>query len=218
MDFAAARRSMIENQLRTSQIIDRAVLDVMGRLPRECFVPEDLAGIAYVDEDLPLGGGRYLMEPLALARMIQAAVVREDNTVLLVGAGAGYEAAVVAGIARAVVAVESDKNFVDRAAANLAANDVHGVEIVHKPLAEGFPEKAPYDCILMAGAVAAVPATLTEQLAEGGRLVAVVRDAKERFGKGTVFARIRGSVVARVAFDSAVPWLPGFEPQPGFVF
>ena len=218
MDFAGARRSMVENQLRTNRITDPAILVAMGRLPREAFVPEALAGIAYVDEDLPLGGGRFLMEPLALARLLQEAVIRPEDAALVIGAGVGYEAAVLASVARSVVAVESDAGLADRAVKNLAAVGMSNVEFVRRALAEGCRDRGPYDVILLGGAVAEVPSGLLEQLGEGGRMVGVVRRAGQRVGKGTVVARIHGTVCSREAFDSAVPWLAGFEPKLGFVF
>ncbi len=218
MDFAGARRSMVENQLRTNRITDSAILDAMGRLPRESFVPESLAGIAYVDEDLPLGGGRFLMEPLALASLLQEATISADDAALVVGAGVGYEAAVLAAVAGSIVAVESDPGLADRAAKTLTRLGIDNVEIVRRPLAEGCPERGPYDVILLGGAVAEVPTSLSEQLAEGGRLVGVVRRAEQHVGKGTVVSRIHGIVCSREAFDSAIPWLTGFEPKLGFVF
>ncbi len=155
--FDAARGHMIESQIRTNKVTDDRLLAAMAAIRRELFVPEQLQPVAYVDDDLPLGGGRYLMEPMVAARLLQAASVERGDIALVVGAGAGYEAAVLARLARAVVALEEDPQLARRARAALVDHGIAAVSVVEGPLASGHRQRAPYDVIMFGGAVAEVP-------------------------------------------------------------
>jgi protein-L-isoaspartate(D-aspartate) O-methyltransferase len=216
-EFAAARAHMIESQLRPNKLTDERVLAAFGRIRRELFVPEPLHAVAYIDEDLPLGGGRYLMEPMVAARLIQAAAIARSETVLVVGAATGYEAAVISVLARKVVALEEDAGLARRARAALVDHAIASVEAVEGPLRHGHRPRAPYDAILFAGAVTATPADILEQLAEGGRLLAVERPGGG-IGHATLTKRTGGGLARRVIFDAATPLLPSFLPPPVFIF
>lgn len=217
MDYAAVRRKMVENQIRTNRVNDPLVVEALADLPREMFLPEPLRGIAYVDEDIPVGGGRVLMEPLAGALILQAAEITPSDVVLEVGCGVGYNAAVAARLASTVFALESDPRLAARARETLAALDVLTVSVVEGALPLGHPAQAPYDVIIFGGAVPEVPDAILAQLAEGGRLVAVIAGASGR-GKGTIFLKTNGVISRRVAFDAAVPLLHEFIPAPTFRF
>jgi protein-L-isoaspartate(D-aspartate) O-methyltransferase len=215
--FDAARTHMIESQLRPNKAADHRVLGAFASIRRELFVPENLRRVTYVDEDLPLGGGRYLMEPMIAARLLQVAMVKRTDTALVVGAGTGYEAALLAMLARNVIALEEDPQLARRARAALVEHAIASVSIVEGPLAQGYRPRAPYEVILFAGAVAKVPAEITSQLAEEGRLLAVVRPGNA-VGRATLTTRTGGLLAHRVIFDAAAPLLPGFLPKPAFVF
>lgn len=217
MDFATARYRMIQNQIRTNRVTDPLIIDAMGQLERERFLPESLRGIAYVDEDIPLGGGRFLIEPLTGALLLQAAEIDADDVVLDVGCGPGYLSAVIARMASAVVAMESDAALAERAAENVAELGLNSVTVVRGPLRNGWPQQGPYDVIVFGGAVAEVPDVILKQLADGGRLVAVLAGDKG-VGRGTVFLRRGASVSRRPLFDSSLPLLPEFVGQPTFRF
>jgi protein-L-isoaspartate(D-aspartate) O-methyltransferase len=216
-NFATARSHMIESQLRPNKLTDERVIIAFGSIRRELFVPEPLRAVAYVDEDLPLGGGRYLMEPMVAARLIQAAAIARTDTVLTVGAGIGYEAAVLSMLARKVVALEEDAELARRARAALVDHAIASVEAVEGPLSRGYRPRAPYDAILFGGAVAELPAEVVEQLAEGGRLLAVLRSGGG-VGHAVLTKRTGGALARRVIFDAATPLLPGFSPAATFVF
>lgn len=217
MDFSIARQSMVKSQIRPNQVNDPEVLAAMAELPRETFLPKALQGVAYVDEDLPLGNGRYLMEPCVLARLLQAATIRSSDVALVIGCTTGYSAAVLSCLASAVVAVESDAKLVQAATNTLAELRIDTVAVMQGELREGCPKQAPFDVIVLDGAVSEIPDGLVQQLADGGRLVAAVRK-NQAIGRGVLVVR-RGDVIARrELFDATVPWLPGFEPAPGFVF
>ena len=215
LDFVIARRNMVEHQLRTNAVTDEAVLAAMGEIPRERFVPETLRDVAYIDEDLPVKKGRYLMEPRVFARLLQLAGVKRDDMVLDIGCGTGYSTAVLSKLANTVVALESDAELAARASTTLSELAIDNAIIVTAPLADGFAKQSPYDVIVFGGSLARVPASIARQLAEGGRLVAVIG---EGMGRGTLMMRVRGVVSSRPAFDAATPVLPDFVPVQGFVF
>ncbi|WP_404378370.1 protein-L-isoaspartate O-methyltransferase [Caenispirillum salinarum] len=219
MDFTIARRNMVEGQIRTNRVTDPLVLNAMKTLPRELFVPKAMQSICYMDEEIPLGNDRCLMEPMILARLLQECAVQEDDVVLVIGAGTGYSAAVMAHMASTVVALEADQELADRASRLMADLNIDNVAVVSGPLDQGYPQQSPYDAIFFDGAIADVPRAILDQLREGGRLVAVIEDdADAEVGQATLVTRNEGVVGRRTAFDAKVPMLPGFEPAPKFVF
>jgi len=215
--YETARTCMVESQLRPNKVTDKRLLDAFLTIHRELFVPEHLQAVAYVDEDLPLGKGRYVMEPMVAARLLQAAAVERTDTALIVGAGTGYEAALVAVLARSVVALEEDPELARRAHAALVEHSIASVSVAEAPLPQGHRARAPYDVIFFCGAVAEVPAEIASQLADGGRLMAVVKSGNG-MGHATLTTRIGGGLARRVLFDAATPLLPGFLPKPAFTF
>jgi protein-L-isoaspartate(D-aspartate) O-methyltransferase len=218
----AARLNMVEGQLRTNKVTDEAVLDGFLTTPRERFVPPNLRGIAYVDDDIPLGNGRFLVEPLVLARLLQLAEIGKDDKVLEIGCASGYATAVLAKIAASVVAVESDPQLAAAARANLQALGIGNVQLQEGPMTAGWRAGAPYNVILINGAVGEIPASISEQLAEGGRLVTVTEGSagpvEARCGSAVLMTRAEGKLSNRPAFDATVEMLPGFARRPAFVF
>ena len=215
--FDAARMHMIESQIRPNKVTDERLLEALGQIRRELFVPEPLRSVAYIDEDLAIGRGRYLMEPMVAARLIQAAAVQRTDMALVVGAGTGYEAAVISRLARAVVALEEDEDLARLARAALIEESIASVSVVEGPLGLGHRQRAPYDVILFGGAVAELPSEVVGQLTEGGRLVAVLKPEGAAIGRATLATRTGSVVARRVIFDAAISLLPGLEPKPAFV-
>ena len=215
--FEAARAHMIESQLRPNKVTDDRVLRAFGRLRRELFVPETLRAVAYVDEDLPLGEDRYLMEPMVAGRLLQAAATDHNDTALVVGAGTGYESALIALLARTVVALEENPDLARLARTALVEHSIASVSVVEEPLPRGYRQRAPYDVILFCGSVAEIPSEIDAQLAEGGRLLAVVKPASG-IGRAALITRVGGVLARRLLFDAATPPLPGFLAKPAFVF
>ena len=216
MDYEAARRNMVESQIRTNKVTHAGLLAALSSIPRERFLPAERAFAAYVDDDIPLAPGRFLMEPMVFARLVQLAEPKAADRVLLVGSGAGYGAAVLARLAASVVALESDAALAARAKEQLAQLAIGNVAPVTGPLAQGWPRNAPYDLILVEGAVEEIPQALFDQLASGGRLVAVM--LKEGMGQATIFIERDKTISHRPYFDAAVPPLAEFRRQRGFVF
>ena len=208
---------MVNSQIRPNQVDDEIALNAISATPREVFIPKALHGVAYVDEDIPLGGGRFLMEPLVLARLLQAAEIQADDMVLAIGCATGYSAAVLSHMAGAVVVVESDSALAEKATENLSSLEIDTIAVMECDLQKGYPKQAPFDVIFFDGAVDRIPTSISDQLAENGRLVAVVK-ANGEVGEGILMTRHSGSLGQRRVFNANIPYLPGFEPAAGFEF
>ncbi|MDO9503618.1 protein-L-isoaspartate O-methyltransferase [Falsiroseomonas sp.] len=218
--MATARRFMVDGQLRPNKVTDPRLLAAMGDLPRERFLPPGLAARAYADEDVRLPGARALMQPMAIARLLQLLRIRDGDRLLVLGAGTGYAAAVAASCGARVVAVESDAALLAIARQALGGLLPAGaVTLVRADPAPGHAAGAPYDAILIEGEVPSVPDAIAAQLAEGGRLATVLaapdRGASSRAVWGV---RHAGSFSVTDAFDCATLPLPAFQPAPAFVF
>ena len=217
MDFAAARANMVDCQLRTNKVKDGRLLHAFETLPRELFLPESQRSVAYVDEDLPLAPGRYLIEPMVLARLLQAADITTDDLVLEIGGASGYASAVLSQLGATIVSLESDTALVAAAAQAHGEVGIDNVLLVEGPLERGYGKQAPYNVIVVNGAVSEIPQAITDQLADGGRLVTVVR-AGAGTGQAVLVQRHGANISGRVLFDASTPLLPEFERTPGFVF
>jgi len=216
-DYAAVRHAMVESQLRTNEVSEPRLVAAMEAVPREAFVPVPLRGIAYVDEDIEVVPGRFLIEPRVLALLLQAAQLGPADVVLDVGCLTGYSTTLLARLADTVVGLESDADLAHRADQLMSTLGVDNAAVVIGPLAKGYTKQAPYDVILLGGAVPDVPDRLTDQLAEGGRLLTILR-SPGGVGHAALMLRRHGQVSTRVLFDAAVPAMPGFESAPRFVF
>jgi len=217
-DFALARRNMIDGQLRPNRVTNAQLLAAIGELPRERFLPDGLQSVAYADDDVPVGNGRYLMEPMVLARLIQSLQPRPDDRALVIASGRGYGAALLARLVNSVVAAESDPALA--AAAEQIAKEL-GLSNVRQTVGSldaGGPGSAPYDAILIEGAVRQVPQAIFDQLGEGGRLATVVAGAEGVAGAAQLFVKEGGVVSGRPLFDAGTPALPGFAPPARFTF
>jgi protein-L-isoaspartate(D-aspartate) O-methyltransferase len=216
MEYARARLNMINNQLRPNRVDDARVLDAMAHVPRERFLPKALRGVAYADEDLPLPGGAWLIEPLVLARLIQATEVRPTDVVLVVGCMTGYAGAVLARLAGTVILVEPPAAAapVEALLDHLGVDNI--VVVVSDDPAGGHPDQAPFDVILLVGSVPGVPPALLEQIGESGRIAAVIDNG--RIGKATLFTKLHGVVGQREVCDAQTPPCPGLEFRPRFAF
>jgi protein-L-isoaspartate(D-aspartate) O-methyltransferase len=215
-DTVAARRMMVDGQVRTADVTDLDLIAAMLAVPRERFVPAALAEQAYRDGDIAIAEHRVLLKPMVLAKLIQAARVRGSDHVLDVGCGTGYSSAVLVRLAGSVVALEGDAALAQRAKETLAATGGGAATIATGLLTAGWPAAAPYDVILLNGSTEIVPETLGLQLKPSGRL-ACIRGSGPT-GKAMIYRLIEGHLVGRPVFDAAAPLLPGFAAPEAFVF
>ena len=220
MNFAAARRTMVDSQVRPSDVTDLRIVAAMLDLPRERFVPEAGQALAYADLDVPVTTGRRgvrrLLKPMVIAKLVQAAGVQETDHVLDVGCATGYSSALLARLAGSVVALEEDAALARFAKDALAAVGETRVEVVTGPLIAGWPPAASYDLIFLSGASELAPRALAPQLKEGGRLAAIV--GKPPATKAMLYRWIDGDFSGWSVFDATAPVLPGFAAPPAFVF
>ncbi len=220
-DFAVARRNMVDGQLRTFDVRDRAVLTAMEEVPREAFVPEGREALAYLDQNLALPGSgeeddpRTMLAPMVLARLIQALAIEPGSTVLDVGGGLGYSAAVLARLGAEVTLLESRSDLAEAAGQRLAASGLR-VRQANGPLSAGVSGQAPFDAILVNGAIEEHPTDLLKQLDDGGRLACL--RAEGRSCKAMLFGRSGAAVGFRTLFDATAPVLAAFRRAPAFVF
>jgi protein-L-isoaspartate(D-aspartate) O-methyltransferase len=222
IDFATARRQMIDGQVRTSGVFDQELMAALLEVPRERFVPESKAVLAYLDRDVSVvepGAGkpaRYLLKPMVFARLVQAAEIRSRDHVLDVGCASGYSTAVLARLARSVVGLEEDSEVAEWARRNLAALGVGNATIECGPLNKGAFGEGPYDVIFLNGATEIIPEALCSQLKDGGRLVCVFGPPPA--SKAMLYLCEHGDLSGRPVFDASAPLLPGFVKPPAFVF
>lgn len=216
MDYAALRSKMVDGQIRTTDVTSHPVLNAFLSVNREDFVSERRKPVAYIDNDVEIGSGRYLMAPSPLAKMLQLAEIRPTDNVLDLAAGTGYTSALLSHLAGTVVALESDAALADAAKANLSAAGRANVTVVTGDLEAGHAAKGPYDVIVVGGAVEQVPEALFAQLKEGGRLVAVV--GRGLSSGARIYVRERGTQSERFAFNASVSLLPGFRKAAEFQF
>ena len=219
-NYAMARLNMVESQVRPNGITDSRIIDAMSAVKREDFVPFERKSIAYLDEDVLLKAGargeaRYLIEPMAFARMVHLALIKSDDTVLIIGAGTGYGAKIVSSLAKSVVGLESDAELA--ALAKAGVGDLANVSIVEGDLSHGHVASGPYDVIIVEGRISEIPDRLYAQLRNKGRIVAAVGDGD--VSKITVASMNEGNKSEMSAFDVSIAVLPGFSvTKPAFVF
>jgi protein-L-isoaspartate(D-aspartate) O-methyltransferase len=220
--ISAARQNMVDGQVRPSDVTDVRIIDAMLAVPREAFVPQNKRALAYLDLDLDVSEGgqgqikRFLIKPVVLAKMLQAAEIKPTDRVLVVGCATGYAAAVIAQFVGQVTATEGDPAVAAKAVAVLAQIGCGNVAVRTAAAADGDPANGPYDVIVLNGATEIVPERLYRQLQNGGRLVGVF--AMSQPPRATIVTSSHGDFGSRALFDAAVPVLPGLERLPAFVF
>ena len=213
-EFATRRMMMVDTQVRPSDVTKFPIIEAMLSVPRELYVPDDRREAAYVGENLDIGGGRVVLEPRTLAKLLDALDIQPDEMVLDLGSGLGYSAAVIARLAGTVVAVEEDETLAAEAARLLSEEGVDNAYVVTGPLAAGSAKHAPYDVITVQGGVETVPEALLAQLKDGGRIGAIFMDGP--LGTAKIGFKSEGGVSWRPVFNAAAPVLNGFARPRGF--
>lgn len=207
---------MVDTQVRPSDVTKFPIIEALLSVPREDYVPDDKRDAAYIGENIAIGGGRVLLEPRTLAKMLDALDVQPSDVVLDLGCGLGYSTAVLAQLADFVVSVEDDADRTEEAQQILSSHGVDNAAVFEAPLAEGAAKNGPYDVIILQGAVETVPDALLAQIKEGGRIAAIF--AEGALGVVRVGRKIDGTVNWRMSFNAGAPVLPGFAKDAAFTF
>ncbi len=205
---------MVDTQVRPSDVTKFPIIEAMLSVPRESYVPAARREAAYVGNNLELGGGRVMLEPRTLAKMLDALDIQPDELVLDLGCGLGYSTAVIARLAEAVVGVEENAEMAAEAQATLSQQGVDNAAVIEGPLAEGAARHGPYDVIVLQGAAEHMPQAVLDQVKEGGRIAALFMEGA--LGACRIGYKLDGVVSWRVAFNAGAPVLPGFERQRAF--
>lgn len=214
-DFASRRTMMVDTQVRPSDVTKYPIIQAMLTVPREAYVPGPWREAAYSGQNVDLGGGRVVLDPRTLAKMLDALDIQPDELVLDLGSGLGYSTAVIARLAEAVVGIEENEDFAREAQAALSEHQVDNAMVAAGPLAAGDPRHGPYDVITVQGGVEAVPQAILDQLKEGGRIACLFMEGA--LGTCRLGYKIDGQVSWRYAFNAAAPVIPGFRAPRGFV-
>jgi protein-L-isoaspartate(D-aspartate) O-methyltransferase len=215
-DYAAAREAMVDTQVRTSDVTRYSIIDAMLRVPRELFVPKARRDVAYAEAEIPLAPGRAMPMPRTLAKMLDASEIARSELVLELAPGTGYSTALIARMAAAVVAIEPDESLAGQATEALQRLEAINAVVTHGDPTAGDAAHGPYDVIFVNGAVERLPEALTDQLKDGGRLVAVFHE--RGVGQCRVVLRVGDTLATRYAFDATAPLIPGFEAKRVFAF
>lgn len=205
---------MVDTQIRPSDVTKFPIIDAMLSVPREKFVPDELKEAAYIGEHVPLGNGRVLLEPRTFAKMLDFVDVQPDENILDIGCGLGYSTAVLASLAKFVVAVEEDEQRADEAQSLLSELNLDQAVVVSGALFEGAAKSGPYDVVIIEGAVEVLPEGITAQIKDNGRVIAIF--AEGELGVVRVGYKRDGRLHWRFAFNATAPILPGFEKKPEF--
>ncbi|WP_134678645.1 protein-L-isoaspartate O-methyltransferase family protein [Paracoccus ravus] len=213
-DFAQRRTMMVDTQVRPNDVTSYPVIEAMLHVPREQFVPELRRETAYAGDSIVLAPGRVLLEPRSLGKMLEVLNLQSGDLVLNIASGYGYTAAVMARIAEAVVAVEADPEMAAEAQSRLAEQEIFNVVVTQGELADGFASQAPYDAMLIEGAIELMPESLASQLRDGGRVVALFQEGN--LGIVRIGHKVDGRINWRFAFNAGAPVLPGFAKTGGF--
>jgi protein-L-isoaspartate(D-aspartate) O-methyltransferase len=218
-NFKQMRANMVECQIHPMGVISDQILEAFASVPREAFVPEEKQNIAYCDQEIEICEGRYLMEPSVIARLLEHAKLREDDVALTIGTGAGYTAALLSKMVSTVVSLEEDPALIESAQAIWDEHSFCNIVGLSGPLIEGAPNNAPYSLIIINGSVSQIPMAIKEQLAPGGRMLAIVQKKENEAGKATLIeCSAPNTCSSRVLFDAHTPYLSGFEPKETFEF
>ena len=218
MHFEALRKAMVDSQIRPNKVIDDRVIAAFMSVPRERFVSKNMQNLAYIDEDIHLSGGRFIVEAMVMARIIQTLALDASQSVMLIGAGTGYTAALLSSLVESVIAIETRAQMVEKAQQAVTALDIGNVAVIKARLQDGYASEAPYDAIIIEGAVEQMPQSLLDQLANGGRLAAIWRPDGTQAGEACIWHKTGDAVTRTALFTAQVPVLDEFRAKPKFSF
>ncbi|AUJ64680.1 protein-L-isoaspartate O-methyltransferase [Aestuarium zhoushanense] len=213
-DYTTRRTMMVDTQVRPSDVTKFPIIDAMLSVPREAFVPSTMREAAYIGENLDIGGGRVLLEPRTLAKMLDVLDIKPTEVILDIAPGLGYSTAVLAHMAEFVIGVEDDESRAEEAQSILSEQGIDNAAIISGALAEGAAKSGPYDVIILQGAVEVLPDSLLAQLKDGGRIVSIF--AEGDLGVVRIGYKMDQRINWRMAFNAGAPVLTGFAKKAEF--
>lgn len=220
-DFTAARKNMVDCQIEPAGVTAPAILAAFEQTPREVFVSKAMQSVAYHDEDIFIEkrGGRFLMEPIVHAKILQALAPRSDDVALDIGGATGYSSAILSPLVSTVIMLEEHADYLSLAAKNWAAMEAGNIAAFQAVLTKGAQDHVPYDLIFMNGAVSEIPENIVNQLSPRGRMVAIVKKPGAVLGEVMLIEKTNAEFYSQTPlFSAGTPYLPGFAPVPAFVF
>jgi protein-L-isoaspartate(D-aspartate) O-methyltransferase len=218
-DFKAARTNMVDCQIHTAGVISPGILTAFETIPREKFVPANMQAVAYNDEVIPVGNGRFLLDPMTHAKMVQAVEPKPEDKILDIGGATGYSASILSSMSKDILALEENPEFLKKAEELWDNLQINNVRPVAGKLTEGAPAHAPFDLIFINGSITEIPDSITNQLAANGRIIAIFRKPDAVMGQATIMQKTGANgLSSRPLFESGSPYLPGFEPKTTFSF
>ncbi len=218
-DFSKARINMVDGQISTAGVVNDEILESFKNTPRELFVPEKLRNVAYSDDSLDIGQGRYLLSPMIYAKMLQAVEPKEGDVVLDIASASGYSCAILSPLVTTVIALECNKRQMDKASKLWTQLGTCNIALINGKINEGVPDQAPYSLIIINGAVTKVPKEIINQMGPNSRLITVIKKDNISIGHATLFLKnINGNVSHRKVFDANIPILEEFKSEPKFKF
>ncbi len=218
MTFEALRKAMVDSQIRPNKVFEQHVINAFLAVPREIFVPKHLQDIAYIDEDISLSGGRFIMEAMVTGRLFQLLDIQKTDSVMSVASSTGYASAVLSHLAESVIGIETRAPMVEKAQNNMSKLNIGNVAFVKSRLQDGLASEAPYNIIFIEGGVEAIPQSLFDQLAEGGKLAAVQRNPNQLVGEACIWTKTGDNISRNAVFTAQVPILDEFKVKPKFTF
>ena len=218
MHFEALRKAMVDSQIRPNKVIDDRVIAAFMNVPRERFVSKNMQNLAYIYEDIHLSGGRFILEAMVMARITHTLALDASQSVMLIGAGTGYTAALLSSLVESVIAIETRAQMVEKAQQAVAGLDIGNVAVIKARLQDGYASEAPYDAIIIEGAVEQIPQSLLDQLSDGGRLAANWRPEGTQAGEACIWHKTGEAVSRTPLFTAQVPVLDEFRAKPKFSF
>ena len=216
--FIKLRKQMIDNQIRPNKVINDDIISAFSKIPREIFVSKSQQELAYIDEDLQISNGRYIMEAMVMSRLIQSLELKKSDNVLIIGAATGYSAAIFSQLVSSVIAIETRSNLVEKAQQNVVDLDIGNVAVIKSRLQDGYFTEAPYDIIFIDGAIQNLPSNLKDQLVEDGKLASVYRPIDTNVGEASVWHISKNSLTRKNLFSAQVPVLEEFKLKTKFIF
>ena len=216
MDTYLENKNMIDGQVKPLSNIEPSILEALYNIDRKDYIPENFRDFSYSEKNVYIGNGRYLPKPAITAKLLSALKVETLETVLIIGSGTGYSAAITSKIAETVICIEEDQDLITFSESIASSNSMNNIVFIKNKLSKGYIDQGPYSCILIEGGVEEVPNIILDQIAEGGKLVTVIM--QNDTGSAIKYSRKNNQIISQFLFSIEAPLLKSFEKAKKFKF